>query len=537
MIEEIKEDNNCIIKAFENNPIVILHENINNKKVYYFKALDIGKALDLTNIRASIQNYDEDEQVVREVYDLRGCKQNTTFLSSQGVYRLLYNSKKELAKKFRKWAGNILDDIIFNESTELKRQLQEQLKITQETKSQLDIKDNEHIQNLKLSKQEILLEKFKNKPCIYLSEVGENLIKCGSSQDANIRKGNLKSIFGHCIFLDIFECTLYNFREIEQHILYRVKNYLYKEPINGHISKEVVKLNDQTFNYKQLLKIVTYEINNYYNKEQELIRLDVESKKLDLINKLTDKNFTFEQIFKLVNYQTNQTEIKEQINNESIIISNTIIKRGRKIQVINPDNLNIIVKIYDSMIFALRDSTTDYDKNCIQKAIKNNTIYKGYRWLFVENGNDFNIVKDIQPTIYSNQPEFNIILQLNRDKTEIIESYNGITLIKNKFNITSEKLNKIINEQKIFNDTFFIKINNCTPELLEKYQKNNNDIMLVRTNPKSKRVKQTNIQTNEEIIYKSITESSIKFGSTEKYINDAIKNNKTLNGYKFEICH
>ena len=40
----------------------------------------------------------------------------------QGIYRLLYASKKPIAKKFRKWAGNILDDITFNESEELKRQ-------------------------------------------------------------------------------------------------------------------------------------------------------------------------------------------------------------------------------------------------------------------------------------------------------------------------------------------------------------------------------------------------------------------------------
>ena len=110
MIEEI---NNCIVKAFENNPIAILYENVDNKKIYYFKASDIGKALNLTNIRQSIQHYDEDEQVVRKAYDLRGCEQNTTFLTSQGVYRLLYNSKKDIAKKFRKWAGAILDDIIF----------------------------------------------------------------------------------------------------------------------------------------------------------------------------------------------------------------------------------------------------------------------------------------------------------------------------------------------------------------------------------------------------------------------------------------
>ena len=33
MNEEIKEDTNCIVKAFENNPIAILQEDI-NKKVY-----------------------------------------------------------------------------------------------------------------------------------------------------------------------------------------------------------------------------------------------------------------------------------------------------------------------------------------------------------------------------------------------------------------------------------------------------------------------------------------------------------------------
>ena len=122
MLEEIKTDNNCIIKAFENNPISILEENLDNKRVYYFKASDVGKVLNLSNIRVSIQNYDEDEQVVRKAYDLRGCEQYTVFLTSRGVYRLLYSSKKEIAKKFRKWASDILDDIIFNKSRELHRQ-------------------------------------------------------------------------------------------------------------------------------------------------------------------------------------------------------------------------------------------------------------------------------------------------------------------------------------------------------------------------------------------------------------------------------
>ena len=125
MTEEIREDNNCIVKAFENNPISIITEEKDNKKLYCFKASDICKALNIVNIRTSIMNFDGDEVVVRSTYDTLKRKQDTLFLTSQGVYRLLYSSKKEIAKKFRKWAGNILDDIIFNESIELKRQLEE----------------------------------------------------------------------------------------------------------------------------------------------------------------------------------------------------------------------------------------------------------------------------------------------------------------------------------------------------------------------------------------------------------------------------
>ncbi len=68
MIEEIKTDNNCIVKAFENNPISIIHEDVNDKKIYYFKASDIGNVLGIVNIRTSIMNFDEDEKVVRTTY-------------------------------------------------------------------------------------------------------------------------------------------------------------------------------------------------------------------------------------------------------------------------------------------------------------------------------------------------------------------------------------------------------------------------------------------------------------------------------------
>jgi prophage antirepressor-like protein len=190
MIEEIKTDNNCIVKAFENNPISIIEENNDDKKIYYFKASDIGKALKLTNIAVSIQHYDEDERVIRKAYDTSNREQDTIFLTSRGVYRLLYSSKKEIAKKFRKWASDILDDIIFNQSKGLQRQLEEREEQLQELLYQQDQNELE---------KEILLEKTllgqfpQNTQCIYYGKidnkdmVGGTLVKFGMSNNLQER--------------------------------------------------------------------------------------------------------------------------------------------------------------------------------------------------------------------------------------------------------------------------------------------------------------------------------------------------------------
>ena len=209
MIEEIKQDNNCIIKAFENNPISIIHEELDGKKNYWFKAADIGIALNLSNIRVSIQSYDDDEKGVRKAYTVQG-EQDTVYLSSQGVYRLLYNSKKPEAKKFRKWAGNILDDIIFNESTELKKQLEQQKQLFIEQKEQTDLEKEVLLETT-------LLQQFPiNTQCIYIGKIDNkdakngNLVSFGMSNNLNER-------------IKIHKKTYTNFRLIS---VFKVKNHI-----------------------------------------------------------------------------------------------------------------------------------------------------------------------------------------------------------------------------------------------------------------------------------------------------------------------
>lgn len=58
----------------------------------------------------------------------------------------MYNSKKPLAKKFSKWTGDILDDIIFIESKELKKKLEEIE--AQKTLLQIELQEKTHTINV-----------------------------------------------------------------------------------------------------------------------------------------------------------------------------------------------------------------------------------------------------------------------------------------------------------------------------------------------------------------------------------------------------
>jgi prophage antirepressor-like protein len=548
MIEEIKEDNNCILKAFENNPISILHEDINHKKVYYFKAIDIGKALDLTNIRVSIQNYDEDEVVVRKAYDPYGTLQDTTFLTSQGVYRLLYNSKKPIAKKFRKWAGAILDDIIFNESKELQSQLQQQKQLLLEKDRELQLKDQDFLNQSKLNKHKLLLDKFSCRKCIYLSEIEEDKIKIGSTNDINMRKNNLKDVFGTCLFLDVFECEYY--REVEQNILVAIRQHIYKEKVNGHSSKEIILLSS-SFNYNQLIRVVKEQIENY-NKHIERLYVEksIEYKKLEieLQNKEIEKleiEYKLKQIIvdkaqsgeELLNILKEMNKLKinnvpiaqEEIHQEPKVIKQQIAK-GRKIQEIDPDNLSVIKRIYNSMICVLRENE-GYEKQSIHSAIKNHKIYKGSRWLFVEHNENSSVVNNIKPTVKSNQPEQNCILKLNKEKTEIVESFTGIRQMRTRYKIGDAKVYSIIDNSIFFDDGYFVRIVNCPKELLDNFE------IPESVSKKAKSVKQTNINTNEETIYKSVTDLYIKKGISYKKLASIIKNEEVLLESKWEYIN
>jgi hypothetical protein len=129
-------------------------------------------------------------------------------------------------KKFCLKAGTKKADEIHDYYIKLEEILHELVnEETDELRNQLTLKDNE-ITNIKnnnkkqekINKHNILIEKMKNKRCVYIGEIDENnFIKLGSSREIYEREKKLKKLFGNLYFLEIYECD--NHREIEESIL------------------------------------------------------------------------------------------------------------------------------------------------------------------------------------------------------------------------------------------------------------------------------------------------------------------------------
>lgn len=170
-MEETQFGLNCIIRAFENHQVFIFNEETKNKTQYYFRASDVGNIVGIVNIHTSIANFKSKEMVIRPAVDQKGVLQNTKFLTSTGVYKLLYASKKPKAEKFRDWAADILDDIIFNNCNELKKKLEEKEKENQQEIKRLENIHKEELKKVedeknwlnKISKNKVTFSKFSKK--------------------------------------------------------------------------------------------------------------------------------------------------------------------------------------------------------------------------------------------------------------------------------------------------------------------------------------------------------------------------------------
>ena len=161
-----------IIKRFQNNDLTV-HVTIRGcNEEPLFRASDIGEVLEMTNIRQSIQDFDHSEKHGVSITDIIGRSQETTFLTEKGLYKLLFKSRKPIAKVFTDWVCEVIKEIRLTGKYELEKQLKDL-----ESKTEENLLTNENLI--------LLLENLNNR----ILKLEENKIKLDAQSFQSVEPG------------------------------------------------------------------------------------------------------------------------------------------------------------------------------------------------------------------------------------------------------------------------------------------------------------------------------------------------------------
>ena len=457
----------------------------------------------------------------------RGGHNKETILLNINTFKLFCiksETKKanEIHEYFVKLEG-ILHQTLEEESIEIKQQIEDNKQQLEDTNKKFDKKLKEQTT---IKREQILLTDYGSSgSLIYIIKIksydtGEYIVKIGESRyGIEQRYKEHQKKYEECVLLDCFRVV--KSRDFEKYLHHhdkirssRVKDLKdhEKEQELFHIGKElsyktvlnIIENNIKSFNeYSQkdfdrlqekydslqekydllqekynLLKSTIN--NNSSNNLQNTISLEIDNQ--EKIEKLEKSNKELQDSQKKIE-QTNKV-ILEKLNKPEIITTTKfgepLATVGDRIQKINPETMTL-VKVYESIAECLKESKFKMKRSSIDKAIKQNTIYNGYRWMYVERNKNPNILENIPETKITRLQNLGYIAKLNVDKTKILNVYldRKTAAIENGF-LSSAALDNPVKNEKIANGFFYMLYDNCDENLQEDFEENNGEILLYK---------------------------------------------------------
>ena len=453
-----------------------------------FQANQIGKLLDIKNIRSTIKDFDCDEKIDDvDTMDAINRKQKTTFLTENGLYRLLGMSRKEEARKFQKWVCNIIKEIRITGKYELDARNETEGKLLE--------------RKLELERHKTLIASYDKKRVLYicvldnhrnLHDTENSIYKIGWSDNFTQRFKELVKTYGPTTVLHMFEINCNrNFEKFlfKQNLL---KTKRYKEDITAHKTREVFLLSpDDLYDVLEIIRKNSAQYQNFNTDEiLELKRLSNEGQKLALENtkakleilkfqhNITQEDITEEDI--------TEEDVTEEDFNEFIPKTKPeyvwtpgdtlfdVVKRNNSrspyMQKYDPNTFELL-ETFDSIIDLTRqDEKLSYSG--LKSAVKNKTIYNNFRWFAVDKKQP-NVKYDIGETkcISNNIPnEFIAMLDINKE--HIIEVYASQKHASNarKFS-NGAAICKALKQGSLSSGHYWQKYDDCSDDLKATYTK------------------------------------------------------------------
>uniref|UniRef100_A0A6C0D8M3 Bro-N domain-containing protein n=1 Tax=viral metagenome TaxID=1070528 RepID=A0A6C0D8M3_9ZZZZ len=479
-----------IVKAFNNNE---LHANITIKGTIehpLFRASDVGEILGFNNIRQTIKDYDNTEKDAVTTSDSTGRKQSITFLTEKGLYKVLFKSRKPIAERFQNWVCEVIKEIRLNGVYDLQKQLEQQKteiqQLEDKKKQEYELKLNE--QKL-LEKEKLLLKNYGDSgSLVYIIKVktlsnNQYVVKIGHSDyGAKERYNEHKKHYEECLLLDCY--PVHKSKQFESFLHnYEIIKYSRIKTLPGYEKENELFLIGKDLTYQIISNIITNNIKNYnYTvnellKENELLKFKLhnDNQKMLSLDNPNEVLVKIEFLFKKIdNLENTNKEILSKLNSmqtkTTTNFNQPLVTVGPRLQKINPESM-AIVKVYESVAECLKEYNFKVKRPSIDKAVKENTVYNGFRWAFVDRNEDPNILHNIHPTKETKIQNLGYIAKMNKEKTEILNVYIDRKTAASMNGYTSlSALDNPVKNLTLTNGYYYILYDKCPQEAISKFE-------------------------------------------------------------------
>lgn len=424
-----------------------------------FSSSQVAQLLDIKQIHRSISHYESNEKT-EMVVKTNGGDQKVSMLTEQGLYRLLYSTRTQVGKTFRKWVYTVIKELRTNGVATLKG-----------TMATVDLGTQSNV-----DKSDLILKQFKNKNVFYIMKVadlqdGKQVFKIGKTN------GNLNERFtkhmkdfqelstneGQITITYVWECV--NPHNVEHHVkqaLFPKYRYQYVVPSTLKVCEELVLVDHVDLKLSKLYDIVqtTLEEEQKVSNEALILRGKLEFAKEQLQQKddyirelLQGKN----ERIKITTNSYTQTEV---IVHQVPVVEIPQIDKKRNIQTVQIQKIDIktleCIKVYDDMTAVLQEHVA-VSKSSISNAIKNAIPSCGAYWKYVEeNQEDIKQVINFTPKATTKSP-IQPIAKLNSDKSQILTVYQSQVAGAKDLGIEKCQFSQSVNKKRKYKGFYYIK--------------------------------------------------------------------------------
>jgi prophage antirepressor-like protein/DNA-directed RNA polymerase subunit H (RpoH/RPB5) len=455
-----------------------------------FRASQVADVIGLKNVSSVIQKYHSSMKIKKYV-DTRCGRRQATFLTVMGLCKMIFSCRNEKANELQDLMCEIIKQIRINGIYGNSQYLHQE----QETRTHKMLLSVFHLAKVMYV---CMLNNYKD-----FENTGKNVYRIAHSNNLQKTVRKLENLYGPVTLLKAYVCD----SEIE--------DVLYESDAGEYICET-----------------------NFINpdaKEIFLLSQDELHKVLDCLQSIITRFQEPESNHR--DKENHSEEVPEYEWKEGDTLFDTVPIKNTKspwIQKYDPTTFEL-VETFDSIIDLTRKdlNITYYG---LKSAVKANTIYKGFRWLFVDKS-QANIKYDLEPTecIPYTQPN-QLIAMLDISKTHIIEVYPSQkhAALSRNFN-SFAPITQALKKGTLSGGHYWKRYDECSDELKATYAKPLPD--KVQKNNCAKQVHLIH-KTTKEIVktFDTVTDVLTSFQMSRRKLNLICASKEVYKNWIFEFA-